>query len=197
LEQSQKAETGFVMASGEPLAPGAILALASAVRNNGSSASFCFGTDVKPFDTGNSSVYAVNFPDGVTWAIHVPTQAATSLTPQSLAAFVESQATILIQLEQAGFPWSPKLIHYDIGHDNVIKLPYLIRSWIQGTALEWTDTVPSRPEDREKVLRQVVDVRLELAECTQVSRMGQTLPSRPSKLTFSYRPRDVSIGLSD
>lgn len=184
------------MASGEPLSSSAILALASTIRDNGSSPSFCFGTDVQPFDTGNSSVYAVSFPDRVTWAIHVPTQGATGLTGQSLASFMESQAAILIQLEQAGFRWSPRLIHYDIGHDNIIKLPYLVQSWIQGTALEWTDTTPSRPKDREKILRRVVDIRLELAGCTKVSRMGQILP-RLSKLTLSYRPRDVCIGLSN
>jgi hypothetical protein len=186
------------MASGEPLALGAIrvLALASAVRNNGSSASFSFGTDVKPFDTGNAYVYAVNFPDGVTWAIHVPTQGGTGFTPQSLSSFVESQATILIQLEQAGFRWTPKLIHYDTGHSNLVQLPYLVLNWIQGTELEWTDTVPSRPEDRAKILRQVVDIRLELAERTKVSRTDQALPCL-FKLTLSCRPRYVCIGLSN
>jgi hypothetical protein len=82
----------------------------------------------------------------------------------------------LIQLEQAGFRWSPRLIHYDIGHDNLVKLPYLVLSWIQGRELEWTDTVPPKPDDREKILRQVVDIRLELAERTKVLRMGHTIP---------------------
>lgn len=163
------------MASGAPFSPGAILGLASALRDN-SWPSFCFGTDVTPFDSGNSLIYAVNFPDHVTWAVHVPVQAATSLTSQSLSSFVESQAATLIQLEQAGFRWSPRLIHYDIGHDNLVKLPYLVLSWIQGRELEWTDTVPPKPDDREKILRQVVDIRLELAERTKVLRMGHTIP---------------------
>jgi hypothetical protein len=45
-------------------------------------------------------------------------------------------------------------------------------------------------------LRQVVDIRLELAGRTKVLRLCQTLPHL-SKLTLFYRPRDVCIGLSN
>lgn len=150
-----------------PILPGSILALASAIRNDGSLATFCFGTDVKPFGGGESLVYAVTFPDNVTWAVRVPVNASKSLTPSSLGAFVESHAALLAKLDKVGFRWSPKLIHYDTGHDNLINHPYLVLGWIHGTELEWTDAVPSKPQDRAKILRQIVDIRLDLAERTQ------------------------------
>jgi hypothetical protein len=151
------------MAFSAPFPSDAILHLASAVRNDGSAASFCFGTDEKPFDTGHSRVYAVKFPDNITWAIHVPEGAAITI--------VEAEATTLTKLDKAGFRWSPKLVHRDTGHDNLLKHPYLVLSWFPGNQLEWTDTVPSNPQHRHKILRQVVNIQLELAERTQESRM--------------------------
>jgi hypothetical protein len=155
------------MASSASFDSDAILRLASAVRNDGSAASFCFGGDEKPFDSGHSRVYAVKFPDDVIWAIHVPVGAATSLTAESLSSFVEAQATTLTKLDKSGFRWSPKLIHHDAGQDNLLKHPYLVLSWFPGKKLEWTDTAPSNPQHRQKILRQMVNIQLELAGCTK------------------------------
>ncbi|KAJ4287835.1 hypothetical protein N0V88_007545 [Collariella sp. IMI 366227] len=149
-----------------PVSPGQILTLASSIRGDGSSPVFSFGTDHKPFNAGECRVYAVKFPDNVTWAVRVPVQAGEDLAPAALSCFVDAHAKILTKLTDAGFRWSPKLIHHDTGSDNAIGCPYLILSWIHGTALEWTDTVPSG-ELRAKVLHQVVDIQLELAECTK------------------------------
>jgi hypothetical protein len=133
----------------------------------------CFGTDCSPFEGAWSQVYALKFPDDreVSWAFHVPAETGASLSQESVAAVVKSEATMLAKLDESGFRWSPKLIHYDAGHDNLIKRPYLVLSWILGQSLQWTDAAP-KPQDREKILHQIMDIQLELAERTQVSRTG-------------------------
>ncbi|KAK4041596.1 hypothetical protein C8A01DRAFT_14662 [Parachaetomium inaequale] len=167
------------MASNSPISPGAVLALGSALRNDGSWPMLCFGTDCSPFQSGWSQVYALRFPDDreVSWAFHVPAQTGPSLTPKTVAAVVESEASMLAKLDESGFRWSPKLIHYDAGHDNLIKRPYLVMSWVHGKSLEWTNSAP-KPQHREKILRQIMGIQLELAERTKVSRPGA------STLTF-------------
>ncbi|KAL2128746.1 hypothetical protein VTI74DRAFT_8703 [Chaetomium olivicolor] len=152
------------MTTDASISPDKILALASAIRKDGTSPTFSFGTNTKPFDAGECQVYAVAFPDDVTWAVRVPAQAGKCLTPTALAFFVDAQAKMLAKLDDAGFRWSPKLIYHDTSFHNLIGHPYLVVSWFPGTALEWTDTVPSKPADREKILRQVVDIQLDLVE---------------------------------
>ncbi|KAK4144498.1 uncharacterized protein C8A04DRAFT_36498 [Dichotomopilus funicola] len=154
--------------------PGDILALASALRNDRTWPSLCFGTDVRPFMGGGSLIYALRFPDEVAWAFHVFAQDDTSSTADSVASLAQSQATTFTVLHESGFQRSPKLIHHDVGHNNPIKAPYLVLSWIPGTALEWTDTSPSEPQCREKIMRQVVNIQLELAECTKVASVGSS-----------------------
>ncbi|SPQ25402.1 10de04a2-fcb5-4ae7-99f3-c83f92eb1240 [Thermothielavioides terrestris] len=175
------------MASCVSIAPEAILALASHVRNDGSSPAFCFGTEKSPLEGGEAVVYAVRFPDGVTWAVRVPVHAAKSLGPASLAAFMETQATMLTRLAKSGFRWSPKLVSFDCGFDNHISHPYFVLSWFDGLPLQWTDTYPPEPQVREKILRQIVDIRLELAECTK------DLRPNASALAFLTRVVDGKI----
>lgn len=151
--------------------PGDILALASSIRSDGAWPTLCFGTDVSPFHGDNSLIYALRFPDDVAWAFHVFVQDGTNSTADSVASLTQSQATMLTTLRESGFQRSPKLIHHDPGHDNPIKAPYLVLSWIPGTALEWTDTSPPEPQYREKILRQITNIQLELADCTKASCM--------------------------
>ncbi|KAK4150081.1 hypothetical protein C8A00DRAFT_46435 [Chaetomidium leptoderma] len=193
------------MASDSPIALDAILALASSIRDDGAPATFCFGTDEKPFDSGYSQIYALKFLDNVTWAVEIPVQAGKSLGREAaVGAFVESHATTLTQLDKSGFRWSPKLIRHDTGHDNLIKHPYLVLSWIHGTELEWTDTVPSKPQNREKILRQVVDIRLELAECTMDLRPEGSEPTLEfltsvvdGKIMRAATGKEPSFGIRD
>ncbi|KAH6634783.1 hypothetical protein B0J18DRAFT_461933 [Chaetomium sp. MPI-SDFR-AT-0129] len=155
-----------------PYSPGDILALASSIRGDGAWPTLCFGTDMTPFKGCGSLIYALRFPDNVAWALHVFAQDGTSSTADSAASLAQSQATIFTVLDESGFQRSPKVIHHDAGYDNLFKAPYLVLSWIPGTALKWTDTSPSEPQYREKILRQVASIQLELAECTKVASVG-------------------------
>lgn len=144
-----------------------ILALVSAIRNDGASAAFCFGTDEKPFTGGESQIYALKFPDYTTWAVRSPVHAGKSLPASFITGFAEAELAILTRLGNAGFRWSPKLISYDSGFDNPIKHPYFVLSWVHGTPREWTEAIPSERRHRHKILRQFVDIQLDLAECTR------------------------------
>lgn len=81
---------------------------------------------------------------------------------------------LMKKLNNAGFLWSPKLIGGDTGFDNPVGHPYLVMTWVHGDALEWTSTVLI--ERRNKVLRQLVQIQLELVKCTKESRSAPDFP---------------------
>lgn len=133
-----------------------ILAVASALRSDGASASLCFGTDKEPIQDGQCQIYAVQFldDDGDPWAVRIPVH--QTLPTSSIARIVHDEMALMKKLNNAGFLWSPKLIGGDTGFDNPVGHPYLVMTWVHGDALEWTPTVSI--ERRSKVLRQLVQI---------------------------------------
>ncbi|KAI9861204.1 MAG: hypothetical protein M1813_005377 [Trichoglossum hirsutum] len=123
--------------------PENIPGIVSNLRLNGTTASFCFGTADRPLSGKQCLVYAVQFPDGATWAVRVPTQ-ANHLQPEAVTAHVEMEVYILKRVEASGFSRSPRLLGYNSGFDNPLGFP----------------------DTRNKFLRQVADITLELADCT-------------------------------
>lgn len=119
----------------------AVLAVVSTLAK-GKKAVFRFGTGESPFAGGQCHVYAVQF-------------------------LIEEEVSILKRLEECGFSRSPRVTDYDASFDNPIRFPYMVLTWAEGKPLEWSDSVPSRREDRNKVIRQMADSILELAACTQ------------------------------
>jgi hypothetical protein len=142
-----------------------IPSVVTGLRTDGTEASFCLGTADHPLSGKQCLIYAVQFPDGATWAVRVPVH-ASHLPRECITDFVEMEVSILKRLETSGFSWSPRLLGYHSGFDNPIGFPYFVLSWIEGTPLEWSDTIPSHRESRNKILRQMVDIILELADCT-------------------------------
>lgn len=171
------------MASQATFRPDKILALASAIRNDGSSAIFCFGTDEKPFAGGECQIYAVKFPDDTIWAVRIPAHAGKCLPADSITGFAEAELAVLTRLGDTGFRWLPKLIGHDSGFDNQIGHPYFVLSWIHGTPLVWTEAIPSERQYRQKILRQIVDIQLELVECTKEFRTDFPIPLLDARLT--------------
>jgi hypothetical protein len=98
--------------------------------------------------------------------VRVPVH-ASHLPPESITNFVETEVSILKRLQTSGFSRSPRLLGYNSGFDNPIGFPYLVLSWFEGTQLEWSDTIPPQRESRNKIIRQMVDIILELADCTK------------------------------
>lgn len=145
------------------------------LRNDGTAASFYLGTADRPLSGKQCVVYAVRFPDAATWAVRVPVH-ASHLPPEVITNLVETEVSILKRLQASGFSRSPRLLGYNSGFDNPIGFPYLVFSWFEGTQLEWSDTIPPEREIRNKILRQMADIILELADCTQELRMNSCPP---------------------
>ncbi|KAH0542351.1 hypothetical protein FGG08_003289 [Glutinoglossum americanum] len=146
--------------------PENIPGIVSDLRLNGTMASFCFGTADRPLSGKQCLIYAVQFPDGATWAVRVPAQ-ANHLPPGAVTAFVEMEVSILKRIETSGFSRSPRLLGYNSGFDNPVGFPYIVSTWVEGTPAEWSDSIPSDRDTRNKFLRQMADITLELADCTQ------------------------------
>lgn len=146
--------------------PENIPSIVTGLRNDGTAASFCLGTADRPLSGKECVIYAVQFPDAATWAVRVPVH-TSHLPPESITNFVETEVSILKRLQTSGFSRSPRLLGYNSGFDNPIGFPYLVLSWFEGTPLEWSDTIPPQRESRNKIIRQMVDIILELADCTK------------------------------
>lgn len=74
---------------------------------------------------------------------------------------------VLKLLNAGGFKWAPKLIGHDLSYDNEVGFPPIILSWIPGDPLKWNNNVPLHRCDRDKILQQVVQIILDLIQCTE------------------------------
>lgn len=146
--------------------PENILSVVTGLRSDGTAASFCLGTADHPLSGKQCFIYVVRFPDGAMWAVRIPIH-ASHLPPESIASYVETEVSILKRLEASGFSWSPRLLGYDSRFDNLIGFPYIVLRWIEGTPLEWSDTIPPHRESRNRILHQMADIIVDLAHCTK------------------------------
>ncbi|KAK2764992.1 hypothetical protein FQN54_008691 [Arachnomyces sp. PD_36] len=143
-----------------------ILNIVNLLRADTASASFLFDTAENPFSGGQCLIYVVGFPDGTTWGVRIPAH-ASHLLPEVVTNEVKNEVSILKHLETAGFSWSPRVIGYDCSFNNLLEYPYMVLTWVHGKPLKWSDSVPVRREDRRKVLSQMANIILELAESTR------------------------------
>lgn len=143
-----------------------ILKIVNLLRPDTASASFLFDTAEKPFSGGQCLIYAIGFPDGITWTVRIPAR-VSYLPLETISDEVNNEVSILKHLETKGFSWSPRTIDYDCSFNNVLEYPYKILTWVHGKPLEWSDSVPARREDRKKIINQMTDIILELAESTK------------------------------
>lgn len=151
-----------------------ILSIVTSLQNDGTAASFCLDTADRPLSGKECVIYAVQFPDSATWAVCVPVH-ASHLLPEFITNFVKTEVSILKRLETSGFSWSLRLLGYNSGFDNPIEFPYFMLSWFEGTQLEWSDTIPPQRESWNKIIRQMVDIILKLADCTKELRRNGVL----------------------
>jgi hypothetical protein len=138
------------------------------LRNNSTTASFCLNTFNCPLSGKQCLIYVPKFPDSVKWAVRIPIH-IYHWPPETITENVKMEVLILKRLEASGFEWSPKLVGYDVGFENGIGFPYQVLSWVEGRMVEWSDTVPAERRNRHRVLRQMADIMLQLAERTQQS----------------------------
>lgn len=91
---------------------------------------------------------------------------------EHLADMVNEEVMILQTLQQLGFRWSPRLIAFDVTSDNALGLPYVISEWVHGKPLKWSEVEPKQQDSRDKIVRQIMQIILELARCTVYSRVA-------------------------
>ena len=71
-------------------------------------------------------------------------------------------------LKEKRFPWAPCCLGSSLSFDNAVQHPFVVLTWIEGTALCWDENVPVRAV-RDKVLAQMAAIQVSLIECTQKS----------------------------
>jgi hypothetical protein len=145
--------------------PSNIKRLVSALRPDGQQGSWCLGTAEQPLSGKQSYIFVLAFPDTTKWAIRVPVH-GNHLSPDVLTSMVDTEVNIVKTLQDAGFTWSPNLITADSEFNNILHFPYIILSWIPGKPLQWSDTVPAQRKHRNKIISQVMDMIVSLANAT-------------------------------
>ncbi|KAM5451766.1 hypothetical protein MaudCBS49596_003594 [Microsporum audouinii] len=129
-------------------------------------ARFKSNTLTQPLSGGQCQIYRLGFSDDADWAIRIPIH-LSSYSEEEVVSILMTEIKILKHLENCRFPWSPKVIGYDVTFDNPVGFPFLVLNWIPGEPLSWTATTPKRRVDRERVLDQVAKIMISLISCTR------------------------------
>lgn len=136
--------------------------------NSGELPSFCSNTLACPLSGGRCQVYKLEFSDKTTWAVRVPIHSKNQVPKDLITAQLQGEVKFLKLLNVKGFKWAPKYIGHDLSFDNEVCFPFIIVSWVPGDPLEWNDNAPLNRGDRDKVLQQVIEIILQLIQCTKV-----------------------------
>lgn len=154
-----------------------VFKIVNSLHNDGQ-ASFHFGTAQTPLSGKQCLVYAVTFPHEITWAVRIPVH-ASHLPREELTGTVEHEVSVFKRLKRGGFTSSPELVAYSAGFDNAIGFPYIVSTWIHGTPLQWMESIPSAREMRNRIIRQIGSILIQLAECSRDSSIIKEILSLP------------------
>ena len=127
---------------------------------------FCSNTFAKPFSGGQCQVFKLGFSDGTSWAVRIPVY--LSCPKDMIVTVLRNELHILERLEESGFPYSPRVVGYDLTFINSVGFPYIVLTWISGSPLQWTDNTPSRRADRDKVASHIAKIVVSLVSCTRI-----------------------------
>ncbi|UNI22291.1 hypothetical protein JDV02_008192 [Purpureocillium takamizusanense] len=147
------------------LSAASALAAASALRTDGQTAHLIQGTEDKPIQLGQTQIFVVQFAGGDVWAVRIAVHQDSTLSPDSVSDLVQQEAATIAKLNEAGFRWAPKLVGAVPSFDNPLSYPYMVVSWLPGAALEWSPSALA-DEQRHRILCQLAEIQLELAQCT-------------------------------
>ncbi|KAM5468048.1 hypothetical protein MferCBS49748_003576 [Microsporum ferrugineum] len=129
-------------------------------------ARFKSNTLTQPLSGGQCQIYRLGFSDDADWAIRIPIH-LSSYSEEEVISMLMTEIKILKHLENCRFPWSLKVIGYDVTFNNPVGFPFLVLNWIPGESLSWTATTPKRRADRERVLDQLAKIMISLISCTR------------------------------
>ena len=80
--------------------------------------------------------------------------------PDDAAHMIRLEVAWRTKIKEAGLGGLQRMIHHDLTSDNAINSPYIALEWADGKQLKWHDTMPQKQEDREKVIKQVVELTM-------------------------------------
>ncbi|KAF2179623.1 hypothetical protein K469DRAFT_798262 [Zopfia rhizophila CBS 207.26] len=159
-------------------------------RHDGCRPKFRKNTLVNPLYGGQNLVFRLAFPDDTKWAVRMPIH----LPVASAISLIGEENALLRRLEESGFAWAPKLVGEELNCENPVGFPFTVYRWIPGMPLQWNDCIPSKREDRDKVIKQLAHILVSLISCTGKLGHGDLaaqniIVDHSLNITGSARPR--------
>lgn len=140
------------------------------LRPDGQRGSFCLGTAERPLSGKQAHIFVLSFHDTTQWAIRVPVH-GKHLDSAVLTSLIDTKVDTLQTMQLAGFSWAPKLITFDSGFNNAMRFPCLVLTWISGSPLQWSETIPTKRKHRDKIVSQIMNMTIDLANATSFSEL--------------------------
>ncbi|KAL7957692.1 hypothetical protein V8C34DRAFT_314695 [Trichoderma compactum] len=118
------------------------------------------------FNGGECRIFKLGFKDQASIAVRVPHHTNDG---DDIIAMVQTEVRILQMLQAKGFHWSPRCRGFSLTFDNPIKYPFIVLTWVEGSALAWDDNFPPQPL-RGALLGQIASIQLSLITHTLENR---------------------------
>ncbi|KAL6701593.1 hypothetical protein J3F84DRAFT_12922 [Trichoderma pleuroticola] len=118
------------------------------------------------FNGGECRIFKISFKDQASIAVRVPHPTNNG---DDIIAIVQTEVRILQMLEAKCFHWSPRCRGFSLTFNNPINYPFIILTWVEGSALAWDDDFPPQPL-RGALLGQIASIQLSLITCTLENR---------------------------
>lgn len=84
------------------------------------------------FDGGQCRVYRVDFHQDESWAVRIPIH-TRSHSPEHILAIFERERDVLQEVSRIPLPWAPTLHGSILTFDNLVGLPIIVLSWVEGS----------------------------------------------------------------
>ncbi|TWU71315.1 hypothetical protein ED733_000171 [Metarhizium rileyi] len=123
------------------------------------------------FIGGECRIFKLGYEDEASVAVRVRHPTDDSSRDDTIA-IVKAEIRLLQTLEAKGFRWAPTYRGASLTFENPIEHPFIVLTWIEGSALSWDENLPSQPL-RDALLQQIASIQLSLITDTMENR-GRT-----------------------
>ncbi|OAA35198.1 hypothetical protein NOR_08121 [Metarhizium rileyi] len=120
------------------------------------------------FIGGECRIFKLGYEDEASVAVRVRHPTDDSSRDDTIA-IVKAEIRLVQTLEAKGFRWAPTYRGASLTFENPIEHPFIVLSWIEGSALSWDENLPSQPL-RDALLQQVASIQLSLITDTMENR---------------------------
>jgi hypothetical protein len=153
-----------------------------------SSCSFILGTEKAPFGGGENIVFALQDHNGREICMRIQRE-FTKLTSYVLNSEVNFRKAI----ESFGISGFQKVIGYSLEGNDLIHAPFIMLEWVHGVTLRWTDDFPIDVNDRNKIIRAVAKVTIDLLKIQQHGKYSLSGPCLNTSLTYLQVPQQKTM----